>query len=91
MPVYATDHSTNVTVVDGTAPVGWQAANGSLNVFQVDGSVWVGAYHASGARNVILTASDQEIMAHPSGAVYVSVSPYKLGTMKVTVTGGAFV
>lgn len=90
MPVYAADGSTNVTVVDGSAPVGWQAADGSLNVFQVDGSDWVGAYHSSGARNVIVTTSDQEVMAHPSGAVYVSVDPYKLGTMKVTVTGGAF-
>lgn len=90
MSLYASDGSFNVTVVDGTAPVGAQAADGGLNVFQVDGTSPVGVYNASGAINVVVTEDDQTSKVHPCGGIFVSVSPYALGTEKVTVTAGSF-
>lgn len=92
MPLYAASGtSANVTVVDGLTFVGAQAADGGYNVFQVNGLTNVGDRHACGATNVVVTTTDQTARQHPCGARFVSVSPFKLGTMPVTVTGGVFV
>jgi len=88
--IYAADGSYNVTVVDGLSWVGLYAADGSLNVYEVDGTEPVGAYHSSGALNVYVTSSAVLKYRHPSGALYVSETPYLTGSTKVTVVAGAF-
>lgn len=90
MSLYASDGSLNISVVDGSTYVGRYAADGSMNVVASDGSTYTGLHHPSGAMYVILTASPITSIQAPSGAWYVSTSPFQTGSNRVTVVSGSF-
>lgn len=83
---HAADGSVRVTVVDGTTYTGLYAADGSINVIPVDGSTFTGMQDGCGAMNVFSASADWTFgIIHACGALVVSESPYKKGTIPITI------
>jgi hypothetical protein len=88
MPLYASDGSTNVSVVNGNTYVGRYAPNGSLNVVQGDGTAYTGRSHPSGAMYVVNAGAN--VGKHSkTGGLHVSASPNTAGADRVTVVSGS--
>lgn len=85
--LYAADGSINVSVVSASGSQLY-ASDGSWNVIHVDG---VGVVDTTtGALRVTLTTSNQNSLYAPDGSRYISVSPYKTNTIRITVVSGSF-
>ena len=88
--VYAAYGSLRVTVVDGNSHVGVYAADGSINVKVSNGTTDRGFYHwASGAILVTVRSTAGASIYAADGSLYVSETPYKHGSQRVTVVSGS--
>lgn len=88
MPLHAPSGAQNVTVVNGSTPVGRYAADGSLNVTQANvGTRPKTRLHPCGALNVTLVTGGHGKYA-PDGSVRVSTTNTP-GCMLVNVVSGS--
>lgn len=85
---YATDGSKRVTVVDGSSRVPLVNGDGTLNIILSDGTRG-GIQHTCGAIRVTVYTSGVPTFYANDGSIYISESPYTLGTLAITIITGS--